>query len=85
MKYIAKAEVWFEINTDYADGIGEAQREIGSIVESLINRKEGIRIAHATNIEILGGKLSRKMTECDYSLTYTEESGNQIILDDGIN
>lgn len=83
-KYIAKATVWFSIDSDYpADGLGEAKNEIRGIVKKL-NGRPGVKIAHATEISIKKGNLSTFESESDTGLRLTTLKGQHIILDDGL-
>lgn len=80
--YIAKAVVYLHIDTDYADGVGEAQREVRWIIEQCIKVK-GVKLAHAARIRLPDGQLIRKMTECDWSLTHVMPDGRKIVVDSG--
>lgn len=83
-KYIAKATVWFSIDSNYpADGGGEAQHEIRGIVKSL-EKMKGVEIAHATDIEIKGGQLLTFESESDTGLVFNTPQGKRKVLDSGM-
>jgi hypothetical protein len=87
-KYVAKATVWLQIESDYPDGVGEAQHEVEYLVERIKSTAgEGIgrwvSIARATDIEILGGELKEEPTECTDALYYCDDGVMQC-LDDGM-
>lgn len=72
-KFVAKAEVWISISkkSNYADGMGEAQREIEYLIESLSeNPKNNILISRAAKVKIFSGELKEKNTECDKALYF---------------
>lgn len=84
-KYAAKATVYFQIESDYPDGIGEAQYEVEWFVDQLKNLTakgpDGaeVEIAHATDIEILEPKLREEPGLCDNKLFFGD-----VCLDDGV-
>ena len=72
-KYSAKCTVYLEIESDYPDGIGEAQREVGYLIDSLRFRNDErlITISRAVNVEILpDNKLRESPGECGDQLWY---------------
>lgn len=89
-KYAAKVTVYLQIESDYPDGVGEAAHEVGSLMD-LIKKGDTdatVYIAHATDIEILNGRLEERMTECDMGLWYYEKGihDSELVtcLDDGM-
>jgi hypothetical protein len=85
-KYSIKCTVYLEIESDYPDGIGEAQRE----VEFLVNEIKGkyalgpdgctVTIARAVGIEILpDNKLREEQGEGTDKLFYGD-----VVLDNGL-
>jgi hypothetical protein len=87
-KYVAKATVWLQIESDYADGVGEAQHEVEYLVERIKSTAgEGIgrwvSIARATDIDILGGELVEFKTECTDGLTWIDHNNVDHLIDDG--
>jgi hypothetical protein len=80
-KYAVKCTVWLQIDSDYADGIGEAQHEVEYIIDRIKygNDERHITIARATDIEIRPPGLYEKSGECTDQLYYDE-----ICLDNGI-
>lgn len=83
-KYAAKATVYIQLESDYPDGVGEAQREIEYLVQRIkIGAAEGIgrnvEIARAIDIELLPPCLREEPGESTNKL-YRDE----ICLDNGI-
>jgi hypothetical protein len=86
--YCAKATVYLKIASDYADGIGEAQKEIRYIISNInmfpADMTHLVKLAHATDIEILYGDLEEFESESDTGLKFFPRNGSSVILDDGI-
>jgi hypothetical protein len=86
VKYAAKATVWLQIDSDYPDGVGEAQREVEWFVEQLKNLTakgpDGaeVEIARTTDIQIF---LDSKLRE-EPGLSTSKLFLGDVCLDDGM-
>ena len=83
-KYAAKATVYIQLDSDYPDGIGEAQHEIEHLIGRIkIGAAEGvgrhIEVARATDIEILAPRL-REAPGISTDMLFFGD----VVLDDGV-
>jgi hypothetical protein len=84
VKYAAKATVWLQIDSDYPDGLGEAQWEVECLVKRIkLGAADGfgreVSVARATDIEILAPKLREEPGESTDMLFFGD-----VILDNGL-
>lgn len=83
-RYAAKATLYIQLESDYADGVGEAQHEIEWYVNQLKNLTakgpDGaeVEIARAIDIEILEPKLREEPGESMDKLFFGD-----LVLDNG--
>ncbi len=86
--YVAKVTTYLYIESDYADGIGEAQREVSSIIESLTTSDPTVKVACVVYEdpmkEFLPGKLVTKPGESHDQVIHVLPDGKEIEIDDGI-
>lgn len=85
--YVAKVTVWLHVESDYASGVGEAQREVRHIIAGLVKSDPSVKATavefHDAMKELLPGRLIVKPTECDNSVIYVPPKGKRIVVDDG--
>lgn len=55
-KYAVKATVYLQIESE-VDGVGDAQHEVENLIYLITDGASKVKIARATNIEILDGEL----------------------------
>ena len=88
MKYktVVKTEVFIEIRSDYADGLGEADTEVRNIIDRLKQQPE-VKEVGCGKIDLMtfnGGKLKRISTECADSVIFISKKGKEIVIDGGV-
>jgi hypothetical protein len=77
--YTAKCTVYIEVDSIYADGIGEAQREVDHLISSLRVRDD-VNIARAIDIEILQDNKLRE----EPGISIDQLWYGDVCLDDGV-
>ncbi len=79
MKYVAKCEVWIEIDSDYADGRGEMEREVEDIIENLQKQPEVVKsVVNAGNMEFKEGRLVKWFN------TWSGKRNDKLGIEEGI-